>query len=154
MARQSRGFTRIRWLRRNVAWGTVYLMCDETDARRIKIGFTQRKTMDRRQELSRNVEGRMIIVQTVRMPHAFALEARCHRKVKRWAKRDRDRSREWYILLEGASVDEVARLIVRQAMRLRLIARLKLAWPAYGHITLFDSGWRPDERRELLKTDL
>ncbi|ATG38001.1 MAG: GIY-YIG nuclease family protein [Rhodobiaceae bacterium] len=154
MARRSRGFTRIRWFRRNVAWGTVYLTCDESDPRRIKIGFTQRKTIDRRKELSRSVQGRMVIVQTVRMPHAFALEARCHAKVRRLAYRDKSRTREWYLLREGASLSDVATLISEQATRLRRIARLKIAWPPYGRISLFDSGWRPAERVEPVKVDL
>ncbi|WP_140849210.1 GIY-YIG nuclease family protein [Paracoccus sp. FO-3] len=154
MARRSRGFTRIRWFRRNVAWGTVYLTCDEEDPRRIKIGFTQRKTVDRRKELSRSVQGRMVIVQTVKMPHAFALEARCHAKIGRLAGRDRTRNREWYILREGASVSDVAQLITEQATRLRRIARLKIAWPSYGRITLFDSGWRPAGRTDPIKSDL
>lgn len=143
MAQKHRGFIRIRWFRRNVAWGTVYLTCDETYPRRVKLGFTQRKTVERRQELARSVSGRLAIVQTVRMPHAFALEARCHRAMKRLARRDTERSREWYILRDGIALDDVLRMMKRRAERLRLVATLKIAWPRYGTVTVFDSGWRP-----------
>jgi hypothetical protein len=48
----------------------------------------------------------------------------------------------------------VAQLITEQATRLRRIARLKIAWPIYGRISLFDSGWRPTGRTDPIKSDL
>ena len=49
-ARKLRGSLTVRWFRRAVPWGTVYLTCDERHPQRFKIGFTQRKTTDRRKD--------------------------------------------------------------------------------------------------------
>ena len=54
--RKSRGSLTVRWFRRAVPWGTVYLTCDEQHPQRIKIGFTQRKTAERRKELAKLIE--------------------------------------------------------------------------------------------------
>ena len=143
-----RGFTRIEWFRPNVAWGTVYLTADEQYNRRIKLGFTQRKSTERRKELAREVDGRLLIVLTIKMPHAFALEAACHRTMRKIAKRDPKRTKEWYILRQGRTISDAEKLIVKQASRIQLIARLKFSWPKYGAVNIFKSNYQHAPREK------
>lgn len=150
----ARGITRIRWFRRHVSWGTVYLTCDETHPRRVKLGFTQRKTIDRRKELARSVEGRLVIVHTVQMPHAFALEYRCHKAMRGLGDRDFGKTSEWYVLRDDITLDHVIEMLHNEAKRLRLIAKIKLAWPSFGKITAFDSGWRSGQNAQPIKSEI
>lgn len=151
---KSRGSLKVRWFRRAVPWGTVYLNCDERHPQRFKIGFTQRKTTDRRKELARGLEKRLLIVQTIQMPHAYSLESRCLESAKQLAERDFAKSSEWFVLGDGFTLDDVARAMLDDARRLRREARWKLAWPSRGRIAVFDSGWRKDGLRPSRKYNL
>ena len=153
-ARKSRGSLTIRWFRRAVPWGTVYLTCDERYPQRIKIGLTQRKTTERRCELARGLEKRLLIVQTIQMPHAHCLESRCLKRVTRLADRDFAKTSEWFVLGDGFTLDDVAQAMLDEARRLRREARWKLAWPSQGRFTVFDSGWRKDGLRPSKNYDL
>ncbi|WP_207100908.1 GIY-YIG nuclease family protein [Paracoccus shandongensis] len=153
-ARKSRGSLKVRWFRRAVPWGTVYLTCDERYPQRIKIGFTQRKMTERRRELARGFEKRLLIVQTIQMPHAHCLESRCLKSATRLADRDFAKSSEWFVLGDGFTLDDVAQTMLDNARRLRREARWKLAWPSQGRVTVFDSGWRKDGLRPSEKYDL
>lgn len=153
-SRHKRGISRVRWFRRAVKWGTVYLTCDERHPSRIKIGFTNRKTIDRRKELARGVERRLVIVQTIQMPHGFCLEARCLGRAKELAQRDHAKTSEWFVLNSGVTLNDMAEAMKREARRLRREARWKFAWPSYGRVTVFDSGWRPKGSRPSVKMDL
>lgn len=153
-ARKSRGSLTVRWFRRAVPWGTVYLTCDERYPQRFKIGFTQRKTTERRRELARGLEKRLLIVQTIQMPHAHCLESRCLKSVTRLADRDFAKTSEWFVLGDGFTLDDVAQVMLDEARRLRREARWKLAWPSQGRVAVFDSGWRKDGRRPYGKYDL
>lgn len=153
-ARKSRGSLTVRWFRRAVPWGTVYLTCDERYPQRFKIGFTQRKTTERRRELARGLEKRLLIVQTIQMPHAHCLESRCLKSVTRLADRDFAKSSEWFVLGDGFTLDDVAQAMLDEAQRLRWEARWKLAWPSRGRVAVLDSGWRKDGLRASRKYDL
>mgnify|MGYP002712819896 CR=1 FL=1 len=153
-APRSRGSLRVRWFHHAVPWGTVYLTCDERHPQRFKIGFTQRKTTDRRKELSYGLEKRLLIVQTIQMPYAYSLESRCLKFVKRLAERDFAKSSEWFVLSDDFTLDDVAEMMLLEARRLRREAKWKLAWPSHGRVTKFDSGWRKDRLRPSTKYDL
>lgn len=129
-------------------------MCDERHPRRIKLGFTKRKTIDRRQELARGLEMRLMIVQTIQMPHAFCLEARCLMQMAGLAHRDHAKSSEWMVLEDGITLDDVAQTMTREARRLRWEARLKFAWPRHGRISVYDSGWRSTGARQQSRQEL
>lgn len=62
---KSRGSLNVRWFRRAVPWGTVYLNCDERHPQRFKVGFTQRKTTERRKELARGLEKRLLTASPI-----------------------------------------------------------------------------------------
>jgi hypothetical protein len=151
---RSRGSLKVRWFHRAVPGGTVYLTCDERHPQRFKIGFTQRKTTDRRKELSHGLEKRLLIVQTIQMPYAYSLESRCLKTVKRLAERDFSKSSEWFVLGDGFTLDDVAEAMLLEARRLRREAKWKLAWPSQGKVAVFDSGWRKDGLRPSTKYDL
>ena len=132
----------------------MYLTCDERHPQRFKIGFTQRKTTERRKELARGLEQRLLIVQTIQMPYAHCLESRCLKSVTRLADRDFAKSSEWFVLGDGFTLDDVAQAMLDEARRLRREARWKLAWPSQGRVAVFDSGWRKDGLRGSKKYDL
>lgn len=151
---KSRGSLYVRWFRRAVPWGTVYLNCDERHPQRFKIGFTQRKTTERRKELARGLEKRLLIVQTIRMPHAYCLESRCLARVSKLASRDFAKSSEWFVLDPDHTIDDVAQALLDEAQRLRREAKWKLAWPSYGRVAVFESGWRAGARSPSRKYEL
>ena len=153
-ARKSRGSLKVRWFRRAAPGDTVYLTCDERYPQRIKIGLTQRKTTERRCELARGLEKRLLIVQTIQMPHAHCLESRCLKSATPLADRDFAKSSEWFALGDGFTLDDVVQAMLDEARRLRREARWKLAWPSNGRVAVFDSGWRKAGKQPSLKYDL
>ncbi|RWR30496.1 hypothetical protein D2T29_12560 [Sinirhodobacter populi] len=139
---KAKGSRKLQWFRPHVAWGTVYLFSQAGDNKRIKLGFTQRLTTDRRSEVQRYAGDNLRIITTVHMPHAFCLEGRILKRVRTVAKPDRSRSSEWFILRDGASLEDVCSMVLLEAILVRRAARWRLAWPKYGRITVFDSGFR------------
>lgn len=88
------------------------------------------------------------------MPHAYCLEGRWLKSVTRRADRDFARTSEWFVLGDGFTLDDVAQAMLDAARRLRREARWKLAWPSLGRITVFESGWRKDEKQSSKKYEL
>lgn len=62
--------------------GTVYLMQSRGNPRLFKVGFTKRKTKERRFELNRVAGDDMAIVATVQLPWARACEALLLRRLR------------------------------------------------------------------------
>ena len=81
---QRRPRTGIPWLRRRkVPYGTVYLMQARATPRLFKVGFTKRRTKDRRTELNRVASDDLAIVYTVSLPWARACETLIFRRLRR-----------------------------------------------------------------------
>lgn len=88
------------------------------------------------------------------MPHAYCLEGRVLKKVRRLASRDKLLSSEWFRLKNGVSVSDVADMIAAEAVAVRKAARWRVAWPSYGRITVYNSGWSPDGFGEAQKFEI
>ena len=104
-------------------WGAAYLTCDKRHPQRIKIGLTQCKMTEQRNELARGLEKRLLVVQTIQMPHAHCLESQCLKTVTRLADRDFAKTSEWFVLGDGFNLDDVAQAMHADARRLRREAR-------------------------------
>ncbi len=123
---------------RTRGWGTVYLLQSRSEPDLFKVGFTQRKTNTRRNELKGLVDGGLRIVFTVSMPHAYVTE---HRTLKglagRWFGRRDRRGTEWFILRRRETMDDIAARILRTAIEVRFEARLKFSWGGDSKIRTF-----------------
>lgn len=133
--------SRIGWFMRRPGWGTVYLMAPESDPTLFKIGFTRRRTVDRRRELQRPEDGKLRIVCTITMPHAYLLEQRLLAKMRGgwriFRRRANPRGTEWFHLRRGETLAQVEALMEFEARRLRLAAGLRFSWPWSGRIRHF-----------------
>ncbi|WP_170565647.1 GIY-YIG nuclease family protein [Ruegeria atlantica] len=128
----------LRWHR--PGWGTVYLMRSGKRPGLFKVGFTKRRTKDRRTELNRVGRDDMRIVFTVAMPLARQCERAMLRRLRGGVfrrKRDR-RGTEWFWLRKQESIDDIAALLHRTALVVRRVGKLKLSWPAGAEIRTFD----------------
>lgn len=95
-----------------------------------KVGYTARKTVNRRAEINRVAGDDMRIVQTVTMPWAYSCEGLVLCRIRReWFRRRDRRGTEWFRLKRGENIDQVARKIRRCADRTVLVAKLKRSWP-------------------------
>lgn len=121
----------IPWLRfRNPPDGTVYLLRSFSEPRLFKVGFTSRRTKDRRGELNRVAGDDMRIVYTVSLPHALAVETLTLRSIRRNPFRRRDRrGTECFWLGRRESIERIIRKIDRAAWHVRFMARVRLSWP-------------------------
>ena len=132
----------IPWLRwSGVGWGTVYLMQSRKRPSLFKVGFTRRRTKDRRAELNRVGGDDMAILFTVTMPLARHCERAMLRRLRGGLVRRKGdrRGTEWFRLRKGESIAEIATLLLRTAQTVRRVGTLKLSWPAGAQIRIFDA---------------
>ena len=116
--------------RRKAAWGTVYLVHAKNDPSLFKVGFTSRRTIDRRAELNRVAGDDMRIVQTMGMPFAFLLERQVLAKLRsEWFRRSDSRGTEWFRLKRGETISDIGAKIEKHARRLEQQARFRFSWP-------------------------
>ena len=132
---------KIPWLRRRgIGRGTVYLMQSRRRPDLFKIGFTTRRTKDRRTELNRVGQDDMKIVFTVAMPWARHCESAMLRQLRRTPFRKRDRrGTEWFWLRKGERIHDIAARLHDTAHTVRRVSRLKLSWPTEGGIRTFNA---------------
>ncbi|WP_445327200.1 GIY-YIG nuclease family protein [Yoonia sp. GPGPB17] len=127
----------IPWFRTR-GWGTVYLLQSRSEPALFKVGFTQRKTDTRRNELKGLVDGGLRIVFTVSMPHAYVTEQRTLKGLAgRWFGRRDRRGTEWFILRRRETIEDIAARILRTANEVQFEARLKLSWGGSSKIRTF-----------------
>ena len=131
--------TRIGWFDFRAAPGTVYLMQPDNDPTLFKLGFTTRRTLERRRELQRRGDGRLRIVCSVTMPHAYVLEQRLLRRMRGgwrfFRRRSSPRGTEWFHLRRRETIADIQTMMEREARRVRRAARLRFSWPLFGRIT-------------------
>lgn len=123
---------KIRWFRsRSAPYGTVYLVQSRDDRTLFKVGFTSRKTVDRRAELNRVAGDDMMIVSTVSMPWALVCESRVLSKLRtQFFRRGNHRGTEWFHLKKGETISQIEQLITDTAIRIEKSARFRRAWAA------------------------
>lgn len=135
--------SRIGWFRFKAATGTVYLMQPDNDPTLFKLGFTSRRTLERRRELQRPGDGKLRIVCSVTMPHAYVLEQRLLRRMRRgwrfFRRRSSPRGTEWFHLRRGEKISDIQALMEQEARRVRLAAAVRFSWPLRGKIMLFEA---------------
>lgn len=135
---------KIGWFNFKAPTGTVYLMQPDNEPRLFKLGYTSRRTLERRRELQRPGDGRLRIVCSVTMPHAYVLEQRLLRRMRRgwrlFRRRSSPRGTEWFYLWRGEQISDIQRMMEREARRVRLAAGIRFSWPLRGRIMLFEAG--------------
>jgi hypothetical protein len=144
---RNRSFRRktIPWFRMT-GWGTVYLMQSSEDPRLFKVGYTKRRTKDRRAELKGKVNGQLIIIYGLSMPHAYHAEQRTLRGLRlRWFGRGDPRGTEWFRLRKNETMDDIKSRIAKAASQVRREAKCKLSWAKDAEIKIFNAR---DERRK------
>lgn len=147
MRKQSRNpasrSAKIGWFNLRAPTGTVYLMQPDNDPRLFKLGYTSRHTLERRRELQRPGDGKLRIVCSVSMPHAYALEQRLLARMRGgwrlFRRRSSPRGTEWFYLRRGETILDIQTLIEREARRVRRAAGLRFSWPLSGTIALFEA---------------
>jgi hypothetical protein len=129
----------VPWFRAHPVWGTVYLMQSLETPRLIKIGYTQRRTKDRRAELIGSVQGDLKIMFKISMPNAYATEQLILRGMRQrlFGFGDR-RGTEWFWLRRWETLDHVAIRIERAANRIKLTSQIKGSWPREATVRVFD----------------
>ncbi|WP_170566223.1 GIY-YIG nuclease family protein [Ruegeria atlantica] len=134
----------IPWLRRRGrGWGTVYLMQSRRHSGLFKVGYTTRRTKDRRTELNRVGGDDMKIVFTVSMPRARQCERIMLHRLRHNPARKRDRrGTEWFWLRHGERIEDIATALLATAHIIKRVSRLKLSWPAGGEIRTFSASGR------------
>lgn len=131
--------TGIPWLwRRKVPYGTVYLMQARATPRLFKVGFTKRRTKDRRTELNRVASDDLAIVYTVSLPWARACETLILRRL-RWNpfRRGDRRGTEWFWLRKRETIEAIIAKLDRAARDTRRMARWRWSWPRGAEIKTF-----------------
>lgn len=143
----------VPWFRAS-GYGTIYLMQSMDDPRLIKIGFTQRRTMDRRAELEEDAGGRLKIVYTLSMPHAYQVEQRVLSSMrKRFFGRGDIRGTEWFRMRPWDSLEGIKRRMSKAALHIRFVAVWKLAWPFMGDIRVFNPAHRRRNGPKMLNSN-
>lgn len=122
--------------------GTVYLVQSELKHALYKVGFTTRRTIDRRAELNRHAAQPMRIVATVSMPWARQCEASVLRGLRRNPFRLRHPlGSEWFVLGRFETIQSIADRIERVSRQIELIAKAKLSWPKGAARNVFRSAY-------------
>jgi len=99
----------IHWLRfGSVPWGTVYLMQARNQPDLFKVGFTKRRTIERRSELNRVASDDLKIV---------------------WFRKGNPRGSEWFKLRKKESIANICAQVEREARQTKRKAKFKLSWP-------------------------
>ena len=118
----------VPWFRTR-GWGTVYLLQSKSEPALFKVGFTQRRTHTRRNELKGMVNGGLRIVFTVSMPHAYVTEQKTLKRLAgRWFGRRDRRGTEWFVLRRTETIDDIVHRILRSAKEVQFEAWLKFSW--------------------------
>ena len=131
----------IPWFRFSRApWGTVYLMQSRNQPRLFKVGYTKRKTKDRRAELNPVARDDMKIVATIQTPWATKCEALLLRRLRRnpFRKRDR-RGTEWFHLGKKEDIAAIVKKLKRASVHIEISARIKFSWPTNSRRKLFEA---------------
>ena len=144
-----RAWPTVPWFRRRgTGWGTVYLMRSRKRPGLFKVGFTTRRTKDRRAELNRVGRDDMKIVLTATMPLARSCERVLLRRLRGGMpgrKRDR-RGTEWFWLRRREEIGDIAVLLLDTALAVRRVGRCKGSWPAGKEIRIFNALDRENPR--------
>lgn len=128
----------VRWFRRGT-YGTVYLLHSLNEPALFKVGYTTRKTKDRRAELTRVRGDDLKIVFTISMPHAYVVEQLVLQRLRRRLfGRGDARGTEWFRLRKHETLTDIANRLQRAALQVRWFARFKLAWRRDCQIRVFD----------------
>ena len=129
----------VPWFRRRPTWGTVYLMQSVKHPRLIKVGYTRRRTKDRRSELSSMVDGELKIMFTISMPNAHVTEQLVLRGLRQRIMGSGDsRGIEWFWLRRWETTDDVVRRIKQAANQIQILSRLKWSWPKDAKVQIYD----------------
>lgn len=105
-------------------------MVSRLHPRLFKVGFTKRRTKDRRSELNRVAGDDMKIVMTVTMPWAAFLERAVLKVLRRsrFCRADR-RGTEWFELNTPDGISKVEKLLKTKSSSIHRSARFRLSWP-------------------------
>lgn len=126
---------RVRWFRKPRNRPAVYVMRSLSDPSLFKVGYTARRIETRKAEIER-VRGPVSIVMRVRMPHAYAAEMLCHRRLS--AKMGvKALGNEWY---RCRSEDKILRCVRSSVYKTRRSAKMRFSWPHDNDISI----WRND----------
>lgn len=121
---------------------SLYLMVSEVYPRLVKVGYTSRLSKTRRGELNGKVDGKLKIAFRVGMPHAYCAEQEALRvlRAKRWDRKARHRGTEWFLLPSGGHLEDVKKVMMDAARRVRKSAESRGSWPETGGIEVFEAG--------------
>ena len=116
-------------------------MQSRSEPRLFKVGYTKRRTKDRRSELNRVAGDDMAIVATVQLPWARACETLLLRRLRSNPFRRRDkRGTEWFWLGRREDIANIEIKMERTAKAIRRMAWLRLSWPTGAKIRTFRAG--------------
>lgn len=121
---------RIPWFKPAQA-GTVYLFRSRQDPCLYKLGYTGRTAKIRQKELEAKLGSPLVLVATIRMPHAWSVEQQCHAALRSrgWAMPWHPvLGKEWYRIADGKSLQAALQIIERRSRRAESVARLKRSW--------------------------
>lgn len=139
----------IPWFRFSRApWGTVYLMQSRNQPRLFKVGYTKRKTKDRRAELNRVAGDDMKIIATIQTPWATKCESLLLRRLRRnpFRKRDR-RGTEWFHLGKNEDIAGIVKKLKRASAHIEVFARIKFSWPKNSRRKFFEASGGKREKK-------
>jgi len=109
--------------------GTVYLFRSRKDPCLYKLGYTGRTAQVRQKELEAKLGSPLALVATIRMPHAWTVEQRCHAALRGWAMPWHPvLGKEWYRIRDEKSRRAVLRILDATSGRAERTARLKRSW--------------------------
>lgn len=124
--------SKVRWFRTPSNRPAIYIMKSKSNPKMFKVGYTSRRVEARAAEISA-ARGPVEIVAWVRMPHAYVVEQRVHARLKgTW--RVKDLGNEWYLVKNRKPEDLLKKVICSETRKVRILARMKFAWPEDGRI--------------------
>lgn len=121
----------VPWFSRPKNRPAVYLIRSVANPRLVKVGYTARRVETRMAEIAKD-KGPVILLFSLRMPHAYATEQAAHRALRR-AFGVRRAGGEWYL----ADPKRARRIIIREAKRTRGRAKRRMSWPHKGRIFIW-----------------
>lgn len=136
----------VPWFRPTRRITTVYLFQSIDRANLIKVGFTARPDQARQGELQRALGGKLHLVQTIRMPHAYYVEQRAHRRLaaKGWRLSRREGlGTEWYLLPPSVTPKDVAALLETWAFEVQAQAKQRRSWAGGDAIRIYQPRHTP-----------
>ncbi len=122
---QSRG---VSWFRRPTNRPALYIIQSLEDPRLIKVGYTARKVETRMAEIAAQ-RGKVRLLFSLRMPHAYAAEQAAHAALSRsW--RVKTLGGEWY----AGDPARIRKIVMKAANGTRWRAKMRFAWPKNAKI--------------------